>query len=111
MRFIIPIILIFTLASCTSKAKLLENCADKDFLKIWGVVAKSEWNNTTYKYDYLTDEEYLEEVYFMERISQGSLSLQEKLSGINRTGKYEVFYKECERNFTLHPETFKQKYK
>ena len=78
---------------------------------MWGVVAKGVYDRQLLQYEYFTDEEYYAEVFFMDRIRLGKISLQEKLSGTNLTGKYEVFYKECERNFTLHPETFKQKYK
>ena len=104
MRFIIPIVIILTLASCTNKSKLLENCADEDFLKDYGIVEQCI-------YSCLTDEQYLYEVDFVESIWEGSISLQKKLSGTNYTGSYEAYYKGCEVSFSQHPETFKQKYK
>ena len=99
MRFIIPFILILTLASCTSKVKLLENCADEDFL-----------NNSTV--GSFTD--YEERRDFFVNVKDGKLSLQEKLKfnpNKYNLGSYEKYYKSCENYFNQNPETFKQKYK
>ena len=101
MRFIIPIILIFTLASCTSKAKLLEACADEKFL-----------NNSTV--GSFTNPDYQELRDFFVNVRDGKLSLQEKLKfnpNSNNQLSYEGWYKRCEVSFSQHPETFKQKYK
>ncbi len=108
MRFIIPIVIILTLASCTNKAKLIETCADEDFLKDYGIVEQCPLFSSA---SCLTDEQYLYEVDFVESIREGSISLQKKLSGTNYTGSYEGYYKQCEVSFSKHPETFKQKYK
>ena len=79
MRFIIPIVIILTLASCTNKSKLLEKCADEDFLKDYGIVEQYD----VFSRQVLTDKQYLYEVDFVESIREGSISLQKKLSGTN----------------------------
>ena len=105
MRFIIPIVIILTFAMCTSKTKLIENCADKDFLKEWGIVEQFSYNDT------ITDEAYLIEIDFQKSIREGGISLQEKLNNTNNRVSYERNYSQCENRFSLNPETFKQKYK
>ena len=100
MRFIIPVVLILTLASCSNKAKLLENCADEDFL-----------NNSRIGF---TSPDYEERRDFFVNVKDGKLSLQEKLKfnpTNNILGSYEKYYKDCEHYFNRNPETFKQKYK
>ena len=107
MRFIIPIVIILTLASCSNKAKLIETCADEDFL----IAEDRRW----VKFDMTENEKIYqrERRNFKINVEDGKLSLQEKLrfNQFNETtGLYEGYYGQCEDRFNHNPETFKQKY-
>ena len=101
MRLLIVLLLPLLLVSCSNKAKLLENCADEDYL------------NNSIVGDF-TNPDFEERRDFFVNVKDGKLSLQEKLK-FNPTNNilsyYEKYYKDCEDYFNQNPETFKQKYK
>ena len=106
MRLLIVLLLPLLLVSCSNKAKLMENCADEDYLKDYDKYAEG--------FSALASHWY-KQSDFVESVSEGKVSLQEKLKynpdASPNYGPYEKYYRDCEKYFNQNPETFKQKYR